>query len=201
MGRDLGQIGSRERYRGLLGCLPQEPRNLFRRNTLRQDLEDMAAEVWRDKAAAEAHLEKLVEFFRLGPLLERHPFDLSGGEQQCAALAEVLLMEPKILLLDEPTKGIDSVFKKKLAGLFTALKKAGKTIVMVSHDIEFCAGCSDECALMFGGEILAENSARKFFLGNSFYTTSSNRIARGVFPNALTCEEVIQSCRENLTGG
>ncbi|HAH78790.1 MAG TPA: cobalt ABC transporter ATP-binding protein, partial [Ruminococcaceae bacterium] len=201
LGRDLERIGRGERYRGLLGCLPQDPRNLFRRSTVGQDLEDMADEACRGGAAAGARLSGLVDFFRLKPLLGRHPFDLSGGELQCAALAKVLLTEPKILLLDEPTKGIDSVFKKKLADLFAALKRAGKTIVMVSHDLDFCASCSDDSALMFNGEILSENATRKFFIGNSFYTTSANRIARRVFPEALTCEEVIRSCREHPAGG
>ena len=201
LGRDLERIGRGERYRGLLGCLPQDPRDLFRRSTVGQDLEDMADEACRGGAAAGARLSGLVDFFRLKPLLGRHPFDLSGGELQCAALAKVLLTEPKILLLDEPTKGIDSVFKKKLADLFAALKRAGKTIVMVSHDLDFCASCSDDSALMFNGEILSENATRKFFIGNSFYTTSANRIARRVFPEALTCEEVIRSCREHPAGG
>ncbi len=200
LGRNLGQIVRGERYRGLLGCLPQDPRRLFRRSTVRQDLEDMASEVCRSGTAAEAALSRVIRFFCLGPLLDRHPFDLSGGELECAALAKVLLTQPEILLLDEPTKGIDAVFKQKLAGLFSALKREGKTIVLVSHDLDFCAACSDDSALMFGGEILSENSTRNFFIGNSFYTTSANRIARGIFPEALTSEEVIRACRENPAG-
>ncbi len=160
----------------------------------------MAESVFPSRQDAKDHLERAVDFFQLEPLLERHPYDLSGGEQECAALAKVLLTEPQILLLDEPTKGIDAVFKEKLSGLLTALKKAGKTIIMVSHDIDFCAACSDFSALMFNGEILAENPTGKFFAGNGFYTTSANRIARGVFPDALTCEDVIRLCRENSTG-
>jgi energy-coupling factor transport system ATP-binding protein len=200
LGRELGGIGRRERYRGLLGYLPQEPQNLFRRSTVQKDLEEMAAAVFPDRQAARSKLERTVAFFHLGPLLERHPYDLSGGEQQCAALAKVMLTEPEILLLDEPTKGIDAIFKERFSGLFTALKKAGKTIVLVSHDLDFCAGCSDDSALMFNGEIISEGATRKFFTGNGFYTTSANRIARGVFPDALTCEEVIRLCRNHLTG-
>ncbi len=199
-GRNLDAVDRRERYRGLIGYLPQEPRNLFRRSTVRKDLEDMAAEVSPDGAAAEARLQKLTDFFRLQPLLERHPFDLSGGELQCAALAKVLLTEPKLLLLDEPTKGIDAAFKDRLAGLLAALRKKGTTVVMVSHDVDFCAGCADRCALMFQGGIVSEGPAEEFFAGNSFYTTSANRIARGFFPGALTCEDVIESCRKNMAG-
>ena len=199
-GQNINKIDPKDRCRKLIGYLPQEPQNLFRCDTVRKDLEEMAAEIDRCESEAKARVEKAAEFFRLKPLMDRHPHDLSGGERQCAALAKVLLTRPKILLLDEPTKGIDAVFKGRLADLFAALKKAGTTIVMVSHDIEFCAGCSDDSALMFNGEILSENPTRKFFIGNSFYTTSSNRIARDVFPEALTCEEVIRACRENSTG-
>jgi ABC-type multidrug transport system ATPase subunit len=193
LGRKLDSILSGERYRGLLGCLPQEPQNLFRHSTVRKDLEETAI--------SRARLEELIDFFSLEPLLERHPFDLSGGEQQCAALAKVLLTEPEILLLDEPTKGLDAVFKKKLVGLLSALKQHGKTIVAASHDLDFCAECADVCALMFNGEVLSENQTRAFFTGNSFYTTAANRIARDVFPDALTCEEVIAACRNERTTG
>lgn len=193
LGRKLDSIPSGERYRRLLGCLPQEPQNLFRRSTVRKDLEETAA--------SRERMEELIEFFGLEPLLERHPFDLSGGEQQCAALAKVLLTEPEILLLDEPTKGLDAVFKKKLAELLSTLKREGKTIVAASHDLDFCAQCADVCALMFSGEILSENETRAFFTGNSFYTTAANRIARDVFPDALTCEEVIAACKNERTTG
>ena len=195
--RDLAKIHADEKYRNLIGYLPQDPQCLFVRNTVLKDLEDMAGTIYQGREDAKRHTDEVVEFFHLHSLLDRHPFDLSGGEQQCAALAKVLLTNPKIILLDEPTKGIDSVFKKGLSQLFTALKKQGKTIVMVSHDIDFCASYSNYCALMFNGEIISDNTSRKFFTGNSFYTTSSNRISRGIFTGGLTCEDVIQLCREN----
>ncbi len=198
LGRRLSRIAPGERHQGLVGFLPQEPKNLFRCSTVGKDLEEMALFQGGGRAAAESRLNRIVEFFHLGPLLNRHPYDLSGGEQQCAGLAKVLLTEPQILLLDEPTKGLDAVFKKRLAGLLSAFRKAGKTVLLVSHDLDFCAECSDECALMFQGELLSSGRTREFFTGNAFYTTSANRIARGVFPKALTCEEVIQLCRKNL---
>lgn len=200
-GQDLFKIKPEERYRDLFGYLPQEPQNLFRRKTVRLDLEELAARISPDRESAEAQIKNVSEFFHLGPLLARHPFDLSGGEQQCAAMAKVMLTNPRILLLDEPTKGIDSVFKQKLSQWLKALKAQGKTIVLVSHDLDFCAGCSDVCALMFNGEIIAENTVRQFFTGNRFYTTPLNRIVRDIFPNCLTYEEVIPLCRENLIRG
>ena len=140
-------------------------------------------------------MAKLVE---IEDLLSMHPYDLSGGEQQRAALAKVLLLQPKILLLDEPTKGIDGHFKEKLADIFRKLIKEGVTIVMVSHDIEFCAKYTDTCAMFFNGNIVTSSDTRSFFAGNSFYTTSANRMSRHLFPNAVTDKDVITLCNKNL---
>ena len=108
-------------------------------------------------------------------------FDLSGGEVQRAALAKVLLNEPRLLLLDEPTKGLDAFFKEKLAALLRSLTARGTTVLMVSHDVEFCASYADRCALFFDGDAVTTNPPRRFFASNSFYTTAANRISRGLF--------------------
>lgn len=131
-------------------------------------------------------------------LLESHPYDLSGGEQQRAALAKVLLTEPKILLLDEPTKGIDSFFKQTFARILSRLKEQGVTILMVSHDVEFCARYADTVSMFFDGGIVTTNTPNRFFSGNSFYTTAANRMSRHLFENTITNEEVIELCRRNL---
>lgn len=199
-GKDLNRIAYEKKYRGLIGYLPQDPQNLFSHNTVRKDLEEIALSVYHDRNRAKSRVEQVAESFHLKSIMERHPFDLSGGEQQFAGLAKVILTEPKILLLDEPTKGIDSISKIMLSNLLSAFNRQGKTIIMVSHDIDFCSSYSDRCAFMFNGEIISENDTRKFFMGNSFYTTSSNQIARGIFSNVLTCEDVVASCRKNLTG-
>ncbi len=196
--QDLAKIPYNERYRGLIGYLPQDPQCLFVGNTVLKDLGDMAGSIYKKWDDAQKRMDEVIELFHLRPLLDRHPFDLSGGEQQCAALAKVLLTNPKIIILDEPTKGIDSVFKKKLSDLFAELKEQEKTIIMVSHDIDFCSSYSDYCALMFNGEIISDDYTRDFFMGNNFYTTSSNRISQGVFRNGLTCEDVIELCGKSI---
>ena len=123
---------------------------------------------------------------------------LSGGEQQRAALAKVLLLGPEILLMDEPTKGLDAEFKQVFAEILQSLLRQGVTLLMVSHDIEFCARYAHGCALFFDGSIVTEAPPRAFFSGNSFYTTSANRMARGLLPEAVTAEDVIQACGGNL---
>jgi ATPase components of various ABC-type transport systems, contain duplicated ATPase len=193
--RDLRKVPHNERYRKLIGYLPQDSRCLFVKNTVRKDLYEMACALCGNKEEAEEQVNRVAAFFQLEALLNRHPFDLSGGEQQCAALAKVMLTDPKIILLDEPTNGMDFLYKKRIAEWMDRLKKEGKTVVLVSHDIDFCADHSDCCALMFQGEIITDAPTKPFFTGNSFYTTAANRISRGFSGSALTCEEVIALCR------
>ena len=142
-------------------------------------------------------IEKVVGGTQIGHLLHMHPYDLSGGEQQRAALAKVLLLEPEVLLLDEPTKGLDGFYKSRLAEIFQNLKEQGITIVMVYHDIEFCAAYGDTCAMFFDGGIVTACTAKEFFTGNSFYTTAANRMARQIFPDAVTVKDVIEACQRS----
>ena len=167
-----------------IAAVPQDPRTLFTADTVRADL----ASLGRDAAL----LDTVVQQMALAPLLDRHPFDLSGGEQQRAALAKVLLMQPRVLLLDEPTKGMDGAFKADFGALLRTLCAQGTAVCIVSHDVEFCAQYADRCGLLFRGEVVTENDPRAFFSGNYFYTTAAARIARTAAPGAVLCEEVVQ---------
>ena len=182
-------------YRGMIGVLAQNPQTLFVKKTVREDLAEILGHKKAEQAERIAHV---VALCRLEGLLDRHPYDLSGGEQQRAALAKVLLLDPDILLMDEPTKGLDAEFKQVLAEILQALLRRGVTILMVSHDIGFCARYAHRCALFFDGGTVSEGTPRAFFSGNSFYTTSANRIARELAPEAITPEDVIAMCGGKL---
>ncbi|WP_152393479.1 ABC transporter ATP-binding protein [Paenibacillus guangzhouensis] len=182
-----------------LGVLPQNPSSLFVKKTVELDLYEMLTDVPISKEEKKQKVDAVVEFTELGHLLAMHPYDLSGGEQQRAALAKVLLLDPKILLLDEPTKGLDSFFKQKLGLFLRKLQRQGVTIVMVSHDVEFCAMYGERCAMFFDGSIIASHPAQQFFAGNRFYTTAANRMARHLWPEAVTMEGVIARCQANPT--
>ena len=126
--------------------------------------------------------------------LTSHPFDLSGGELQRAAIGKLLLQDADILLLDEPTKGLDAYLKQELAGILKKLTAEGITILMVTHDLEFAASYADRCALLFDGRITSEEEPHVFFRGNRFYTTTAGLIGEGYLPGAITCGEVIAGC-------
>ncbi len=179
---------------GRVAMLPQDPQTLFVKKTVREDLFELFSGGKLPKEEREARVARMVRLCRLEALLDRHPYDLSGGEQQRAALAKVLLLQPDILLLDEPTKGLDAQFKRELAGMLRSLQAQGVSLLLVSHDVEFCALYAQRCALFFDGGIVAEAAPRAFFSGNRFYTTASNRIARPLVPTAVTAEDVIAVC-------
>ncbi len=181
-----------------LASLPQDPQALFVKNRVDLDLMEALNGTELTKEEKMERIRAMAELVEIDHLLAQHPYDLSGGEKQRAALAKVLLLEPKMLLLDEPTKGIDNFFKIKLAEILKKLTASGVTILMVSHDIEFCARYAECCSMFFDGAIVTTDTPRRFFSGNSFYTTAANRLSRHYFANAVTNEDVIELCNRTL---
>ena len=193
-GKEISDISDSEKFNGMLGVLPQNPQSLFVKKTVELDLYEMLKSRKLSKEEQNKRVKKVSGLCELTQLMDRHPYDLSGGEQQRAALAKVLLLEPEILFLDEPTKGMDAEFKQQFATIIHRLLCRNVTVVMVSHDIEFCARYADRCALFFDGGIVTEGTPVEFFSGNSFYTTAANRMARHLLPEAVTAEDIIYAC-------
>lgn len=191
-GKELKKYKSSELFQNCLAMLPQDPKSLFVKKTVREDLAEMSKD--------EGNIQEIAETCEIAQLLDSHPYDLSGGEQQRAALAKVLLTAPKLLLLDEPTKGLDSFFKQKFARILYKLKEQGITVVMVSHDVEFCAEYADLVSMFFDGHILTTDTPHRFFGSNSFYTTAANRMSRCVFQNAVTAGDVVGLYKRNMEG-
>lgn len=162
--------------------LPQNPKDIFVREKLREDF-----------TAIDNSFMELCERFEITHLLDMHPYDLSGGELQRAAICKLMLGNPKILLLDEPTKGLDSFAKKSLGEFIKSLAKNGTTIVVVTHDLEFAAEYSDTCGLLFDGEITSEDDSNSFFSKNIFYTTAAARMSKGILEQAVTAEQIIKA--------
>lgn len=198
-GKDIRKYKNNELFERNLAMLPQNPQTLFVKNTVEGDLWEMLADrkdLTKEEKAA--RVKEVADLCDVTDFLGQHPYDISGGEQQRAALAKVLLIEPKILLLDEPTKGLDNYFKFRFASILKDLNRKGVSVIMVSHDIEFCAAYGDSCSMFFDGDIVITETPNKFFSGNSFYTTSANRLSRHIFLNAVNNEDVIQLCKRNL---
>ena len=181
-GKKLREYRNQSLYRSCLTLLPQDVQSVFLCNTVREEL-----------AECGATSDLLPIDFT--PLLDKHPYDLSGGEQQLVALAKVLATKPRLLLLDEPTKGVDAAAKSRLIGVLKALKAQGMTLVIVTHDVEFAAECADRCCFVFRGQIVSEGRPRAFFRQNNFYTTAISRMARGLIDGAVTVADAADFLR------
>ena len=181
---DIRKYKNQELYKNCLAMLPQDVQTVFLKNTVKEELESCENAV------------KLLPK-SISHLYSKHPYDLSGGEQQLVALAKVLSQNPKLLLMDEPTKGLDAKAKLKLSETIKALKAQGMTIVIVTHDAEFSALCADRCGLFFRGNIVSVGTPDTFFSHNSFYTTAASRMTKGYYENAVTISDVASLCLEN----
>ena len=198
-GTPIDSLSDVELFQNGLSMLPQNPQALFTEITAREELLEALSDQKLPEEEMERRAADMMTQMDLSGLEATHPYDLSGGEQQRLALGKLLLRQPKILLLDEPTKGLDPYFKKTLAGIFKGLLAQDITILMVTHDIEFCAEYADRCALFFDGEAVSCAPTKEFFAGNRFYTTAANRVAGQWFPAAVTWEEVAARCEEAMT--
>ena len=198
-GKDIRTFKDRDLYCGYLGVMPQNPQSIFLKKTVLEDLysviggkKNKTSPEYPIEMKKEKAIEGIVSLTKLEDLLDRHPYDLSGGEQQRLALAKVLLLRPHILLMDEPTKGMDAEYKEELGKILKKLQQHGMTIFMISHDIEFVAEYADRAGLFFQGNIVTSKETREFFAGNNFYTTAANRMARQFFPEAVTGKDVVE---------
>lgn len=174
-----------------IGLLPQDPQLLFVKDCVRDELLD----TWQGDPGEELEQEELLQLLGIIPLLDRHPYDLSAGEQQRTALAKVLFTRPEILLLDEPTKGCDGYYRRQMGQILRTLQEQGMTILIVSHDMEFCGEYAQYCCMLFDGQTTGLEPARCFFADRSFYTTAARRMTKGYLEDAVTREDVIRSWR------
>ena len=195
---EMKKYNNKSLYENNLALLPQNPQSLFVFETVREDLEEVLILQNKDRKYIDKEVKRVSKLLDIEHLLEHHPYDLSGGELQRAGMAKVMLLNPKIILLDEPTKGLDAYCKEEIGKMLMKLRDMGVTIVVVSHDIEFSARYSDRCAMFFDGSIVSEGTPKEFFLGNNFYTTVSNRIARNIFEDTLIYEDVVSLCKKNI---
>lgn len=184
-------------YRQMLSFLPQNPQTVFLKSKVKDDFLEILKVMEVAPKEREDKINEVAKRFGITHLLSQHPYDLSGGEQQKCAIAKMILTNPHIMLLDEPTKGFDAYSKKVLSDIIHELKAQGMTLLIVTHDVEFAASNADRCALFFDGEVTSSDTPAEFFGGNSFYTTAANRISRNLYKGAVTCEQVVSMCRLN----
>lgn len=188
--RNINSYKGGSLYLNNLAFLPQNPEDVFTEQTVKQDLEQVSGIYQKDDF--QVHFNEIVDNLNITNILNKHPYDLSGGEQQKAALAKILLLQPKIILFDEPTKGLDGFIKNQFKLKLEKLQARGITIIIVTHDIEFAARVSTRCGMLFDGSILTVDHPQNFFSSHNFYTTAANRMSRHMYNKAITEEDVIK---------
>ncbi|MDY5935587.1 MAG: ATP-binding cassette domain-containing protein [Collinsella sp.] len=159
------QRGHMERGAASAALLPQNPKALLVAETVREELMEWASTCGYDEAMARERATSL----GLSGLDGRHPYDLSGGQRQLLALAKLLLIGPELLLLDEPTKGLDLASRRIIARALRDHAEAGGTVIMATHDLGFAEQVADDIAMMFDGEIACMEPPADFFADNVFY--------------------------------
>ncbi|SEP89191.1 ECF-type riboflavin transporter, S component [Lachnospiraceae bacterium RM5] len=170
---------------GKISMMPQNPEILFTKETVKEEIETLNYQTKSD-----VDKNRILEIFDLKDKLDVHPYDLSGGEKQKLGILLLLLCDADILLLDEPSKGLDNISKEMLGKLFLYLKSINKTLIIVSHDIEFCVNFGDKCALLFDGELVGEDEVKNFFNNNNFYTTKATRLTKNIINNLVTLDDI-----------
>lgn len=170
-----------------IALLPQDPRTLFVCDNVKSELLEMLP----DNKKGNSVLKNIISLCGLGNVLSQHPYDLSGGEQQKLALAKLILYKPDILLLDEPVKGVDCKAKDEIASIIKFLAGTGICVIIVSHDMDFCAEISDRCAMLHDGILIGCSDPRDFFCKNAFYTTAARRMSYGIIQNAITYKDIL----------
>jgi energy-coupling factor transport system ATP-binding protein len=141
-------------------------------------------------------VEQMLNKFRLSQYRHTYPRYLSGGEKQRLALATVLVNEPKIIVLDEPTRGMDYALKKELIGFLKESCKKGSAVVMVTHDVEMAAECADRVILLSEGRVVVDGSKRQVLSKALLFSPQINRLAQalsrqGIADTTLTVEEML----------
>ncbi|WP_294360068.1 ABC transporter ATP-binding protein [uncultured Clostridium sp.] len=184
---------SKELFYKNIAVLSQNPDSIFVKKTVKLDLFEVLDGVKISKEEKKKNVDKIVRLLEIENILDMHPYDVSGGEKQKAALGKILLLEPKLLILDEPTKGIDNFYKGKIIKILKDLKEKGTTIVIVTHDVEFAAEVSTRCGMFFDGNVISMGEPIKFFSENNFYTTSANKISRDILGNIVTYKDILNS--------
>ncbi len=183
---------------GGVALLPQEVSAVFVKHTVKEDMEDLCR---AQGLAPQPKIDELCAQMGIEDLLDREPMDLSGGERQKCALCKLLLTDPQLILLDEPTKGMDAAYRSGLVKTVRGLAQKGAAVIIATHDTGFAAAVSDRCGLFFNGELLSVCSPRRFFSATRFYTTAASRITRDYLPCAVTVQQAVTESETLLASG
>lgn len=172
-----------------IGYVSQNPDDYLTQETVRDELLFTARHLGITDFTT---VVDLMDELSLTPYAEQNPRDLSGGQKQRVAIASALVASPEMLVLDEPTRGIDPSLKQSLAELLKKLNRKGVTILLVTHDVEFACVVSNRFWILYKGQLLADGPKEEVFTESLFYTTAIHKLCAVQNPELFTLKEAIQ---------
>jgi energy-coupling factor transport system ATP-binding protein len=140
-------------------------------------------------------VEDALDTFKITQYRTHYPRYLSGGEKQRVALASVIVARPKLLILDEPTRGMDYSLKSELMAFLDDYRQKGNTVVLVTHDVEIVAEHVDRVILLSEGNIIVDDDKRNVLSRALLFSPQINRLVqafKGLPENILTADEMIR---------
>ena len=187
-GKEPGRTPPQELAR-IIGYLSQNPNDYLFQDTVEEELKFTLDNLG---LADGGNAAKLLDRLDLGRCRTTNPRDLSSGERQRVALASVLVAGPKLLVLDEPTRGIDYRLKAELGNVLQKLAEEGVTIILVTHDVEFAAEYADRTVMLFDGQIACDGPKHAVLGSSMFYSPQIGRLFKGYDDSVLTLREAVQ---------
>jgi len=191
LARDIGTQKVHELV-GTVGYLSQNPNDYLFHDTVRQEV---AFGLKTGGGSMDESVDEILAKLRLADVKDVNPRDLSGGERQRVALASVLVRKPRVLLLDEPTRGLDAHLKNEMGGYLLDLAADGVSILIVTHDIEFVAEYARRVMIMFAGEIVADGDKRAMMNNSLYYAPQLNKMFRGFYEGVITFQDALDTLK------
>lgn len=170
----------------LIGYVSQNPNDYISKDTVEEEIKFTLSNfgINDDKS-----VDDILNDLNITSLKYMNPRDVSGGEKQRIAIASIMVMKPKIIILDEPTRGLDNVTKERLGEFLKSLVKSGSTVIMVTHDMDFTSEYSDEIILMFNGKIIAKDYKEKILKDGIYYTSIVHNLFKDKYPNVFSIKD------------
>jgi len=177
-----------------VGIVFQDPNLHLFNDTVQKEVEFVLRNLKVDENLIKKKTEEILKYFKIYQYKDSYPHDLSGGERQRVALASVLVSDPEILILDEPTRGMDYYLKREL---ISYLREKAKTAIMITHDIETAAEFSDRVILLSEGNIISDGNKRDVLSKALLFSPQINRLIQpyvkfGIPDDTLTVEEALE---------
>ncbi|MBU3203663.1 ABC transporter ATP-binding protein [Clostridium algidicarnis] len=192
--KNIKDINKRDFYKSI-GYVSQNPNDYISRDSVYNEIK-FTLDNYNIKD--EKKINKVIKRLNLEHLKDKNPRDISGGERQRLAIATMIVLEPKVLLIDEPTRGLDNENKKRLQEILKEINSTGVTIILITHDMDFAANVANRFIMLFNGKITSDGDMQKVFKEGFYYTTTLHKLFNNINKNVFKLEDVNTFYKKDL---